>query len=185
MRPNAALRLGADPDQRAHPLTTLDYDFSRALSAALAAGPQQLIALMNAQFLALPGVRNVTWLAVAPDKSVTHRIGTSDSTGFPIGGFDPIDNGPWCKRIFGDKRAVVGNSPAGMAEFIPETEDLVKMGYGATMCTPIVINGEVAGTVNMLGDEGFLTEGLIASVETLLPLAALIFAVPGIYTFNR
>lgn len=175
----------ASKDRRAFPLTTIDFEFSRAVSAALAAGPQQLISLINDKFLALKGVRNVTWLAVAPDNSVTHRIGTSDAVGFPIGGFDPIDNGPWCQRIFGEKRAVIGNDPAGMAEFIPETDDLVAAGYGATMCTPIVIGGKVAGTVNMLGDEGFLTDELIAGVAALLPVAALIFAFPGIYEFKR
>src|SRR6185312_10180732 len=120
-------------------MTIIDSAFARDLAEALAAGPQQVTALLNTQFLALPGITSVTWLATAPDFSVTHRIGTSDPKDFPIGGFDPIEeDNAWCKRIFGEKRPVVGNSVAEMAVFIPETDDLVAMGYGATMCSPIV-----------------------------------------------
>jgi GAF domain-containing protein len=130
--------------------------------------------------MALPGVRTVTYLATAPDRSVTHRIGTSDHKRFPIGGFDPIDNGAWCQHIFWDKRPIIGNSPAEMAVYIPETSALVEMGYGATMCAPIIIAGEVRGTVNLLGDAGILTPALLASFTALLPIAALIFTFEGI-----
>ena len=162
-------------------MTIIDSAFASDLARALADGPQQLIALLNTQFLALPGITSVTWLATAPDFSVTHRIGTSDAMDFPIGGFDPINlDDPWCTRIFREKRPVVGNSVAEMAAFIPETDDLVKMGYGATMCSPIVIGGEVRGTVNVLGDAGCLTERVQQGVATLLPLAALVFTSAGI-----
>ena len=162
-------------------MTIIDAAFARDLAAALAIGPNQLIALLNAQFTSLPGIRTVTWLATAPDLSVTHRIGTSDAKDFPIGGSDPIsEDDPWCRRIFGSKRAVIGNTPVEMAAFIPETDDLIAMGYGATMCSPIVIAGEVRGTVNILGDAGCLTMTVQEGVATLLPLAALVFTYPGI-----
>lgn len=162
-------------------MTILDPRFAQDLALALADGPQALINLLNGQFLALPGLRTVTWLATAPDRSVVHRIGTSDAAGFPVGGFDVIaDDDPWCQRIFGAKRAVVGNTPAEMAVFIPETGDLVAMGYGATLCAPIIIGGEVRGTVNVLGAEGSLTPDLQTAVSLLMPLAALVFTYPGI-----
>lgn len=161
-------------------MSVIDPDFGHRLAVALATGPQQVIAEMNAVFLALRGVRTVTWLAVAPDKSVTHRIGTSNPAQFPIGGFDPIDDSAWNRRIFGDKQPVVGNDPAGMAAFIPETDQLVAMGFGATLCAPIVIGDEVVGTVNLLGDAGILTPDLLSELEALLPIAAVIFAFKGI-----
>ncbi len=161
-------------------MTIIDPAFGTRLAHALATGPQALITLVNEALLGLPGVRTVTWLATAPDRSVTHRIGTSDPKGFPIGGFDPIDDGAWNRRIFGDRLPVVGDTPAQMAEFIPETDQLVAMGYGATLCAPVVIGGEVRGTVNLLGDAGILTPALLAEFHTLLPIAALVFTFPGI-----
>lgn len=161
-------------------MSRIDPAFAHDLSASLAAGPQQVIALINSLLKALPGVRTVTWLAVAPDHSVTHRIGTSDSVDFPVGGFDPIDDGAWNRRIFDDKRAVVGDTPEQMRQFIPETDQLVAMGYGATLCAPIIIGGEVRGVLCALGDAGILTPSLLADFETILPIAALVFSFHGI-----
>ncbi len=150
------------------------------LTEALAAGPAQLIALLSDWLLALPGVRTATFLATAPDRSETHRVGTSDPENFPIGGFDPMVDDAWHRRIFGDKRAVVADNPEQLAEFIPEADQLVALGYGATLCVPVIIAGEVRGAVCALGDAGILTPSTLAAVDTILPIAALIFTFPGI-----
>jgi GAF domain-containing protein len=174
----AALTTGAPIASGFVPM--IDPQTASRVSAALAQGPQPLFAELSALFTALPGVRTVTYLATAPDRSVTHRIGTSDATNFPIGGFDPIDDNAWNQRIFGDKQPVIGDTPEQMAQFIPETDQLVAMGYGSTLCAPIVISGEVRGTVNVLGDAGLLTPAFLAQFNALLPLAALVFTFPGI-----
>jgi GAF domain-containing protein len=161
-------------------MSVLDAATAEELTAALAAGPAQLIDLLSGWFKQLPGARTMTYLATAPDMSVTHRIGTSDPTNFPIGGFDPIDDSAWNRRIFGEKRPVIGNSVEEMAAFIPETPALVAMGYGATMCAPVVIAGEVRGVVCALGDAGIFTPEFLARFNALLPLAALIFTFEGI-----
>lgn len=158
----------------------INSSFARDLATGLAKGPQALIAVVNEAVKALPGVRTVTWLAVAPDHSVTHRIGTSEPEGFPIGGYDPIDDSAWNRRILGEKLAVVGDTPEQMRRFIPETDQLVAMGYGATLCAPIIIGGEVRGVLCALGDAGILTPDLLAEIDTLLPIAALVFTFEGI-----
>jgi hypothetical protein len=153
---------------------------SREIVAALAAGPVELMAFVIKSVGALPGVRTVTFLATAPDKSETHRIGTSDPVNFPIGGFDPWADDAWHRRIFGDKRAVVADNPVQLTEFIPEADQLVAMGYGATLCVPLIIAREVRGAVCALGDAGILTPSTLAAVDTLLPIAALVFTFGGI-----
>ena len=161
-------------------MSPLDPNTAATLSAALAAGAAETVAEINALFLAIAGIRTVTWLATAPDRSVTHRIGTSNTRDFPIGGFDPIDDSAWNRRIFGEKKPIIGDDVPGMTAFIPETGHLVAMGYGATACVPIVIAGEVRGTVNFLGDSGIFSADTLARITSLLPIAALIFTFPGI-----
>jgi hypothetical protein len=163
-------------------MSLIDPKTADTLRAALAAGSAQLLDVLNGLFLTLPGVRTVTWLAAVPTEKITRRIGTSDPQNFPVGGFDPIDEAPWSRRIYGDKQPIVGNTPAEMAVYIPETDDLVKMGYGSTLCAPIVIGGEARGTVNLLGDANIFTSALLAELNTLLPIAALIFTFEGIGT---
>ncbi len=161
-------------------MSPLDPKIAARLGSALAAGPAQMLDMLNGLFLALPGVRTVTWLAALPAQKITRRIGTSDPQNFPLGGFDPIDDAAWSRRIYVDKQLIVGNTPAEMAAYIPETDDLVKMGYGATLCAPIVIGGEARGTVNLLGDANIFTPALLAELNALLPIAALIFTFEGI-----
>jgi hypothetical protein len=161
-------------------LSVLDPKTAARLSEALAAGPAQLLDVLNDLFLALPGVRTVTWLAARPAEKITRRIGTSDPQNFPIGGFDPIDDGAWSRRVYGDKLPIIGNTPAEMAVYIPETDELVRMGYGALICAPIVIDGAARGTVNLLGDAGIFTPALLGEIDALLPLAALIFTFEGV-----
>ncbi|WEK05816.1 MAG: GAF domain-containing protein [Candidatus Devosia phytovorans] len=155
----------------------LDPAFADRLSIALAAGRQEFITLLTAQFLALPGLRTATWLAILPDRSRTDRIGTSDPKVFPIGGFDIIrDDDPWCMRILGEKRPVVCNSPTEMFDFLPgEAQVLIDMGFTCNLSAPMIIDGETRGTVNILGDAGALTPETLAEVSRLLTIAALVF----------
>jgi len=161
-------------------MTPLDPAIAQKLSAALVAGPSALLAVLSELFTAVPGVRTATFIATAPDKTVTHRIGTSDPQNFPVGNVDPVDDSPWNRRILGEKKPVIGDSVAGMAAFIPETDGLVAMGYGACSCFPIVIGGETRGVVALLGDAGIFTPATLAEIHALLPIAALIFTFPGI-----
>lgn len=161
-------------------MSPLDPRTANCLGAALASGPAALFAVLSELFTSVPGVRTATFIAVAPGRHVTHRIGTSNPVDFPVGNVDPVDDGPWNRRILGDKQPVIGDSVAGMATFLPETDGLVAMGYGACSCFPIVIAGETRGVVALLGDAGIFTPATLAEINTLLPIAALIFTFEGI-----
>lgn len=161
-------------------MSVIDASIAGKLSTALAAGPAQLFAVLSELFTSVPGVRTATFIATAPDKSVTHRIGTSNPKDFPVGNVDPVDDSPWNRRILVEKQPVVGNDVAGMAAFIPETDGLVAMGYGACSCFPIVIAGETRGVVALLGNAGIFTPVALAAINTLLPIAALTFTFEGI-----
>jgi hypothetical protein len=161
-------------------MSPLDFALAERLAGALASGPTAMFAVLSELFTAVPGVRTATFIATAPDRTVTHRIGTSNPTHFPVGNVDPVDDSPWNRRILGDRMPVIGNSVSGMAAFIPEADDLVAMGYGACSCFPIVIDGETRGVVALLGDAGIFTPATLARITSLLPIAALIFTFPGI-----
>ncbi|HEY9013170.1 MAG TPA: GAF domain-containing protein [Devosia sp.] len=161
-------------------MSPLDPATAEALAAALAEGPSALFAVLSNLFTAIPGIRTATFIAVAPDRSVTHRIGTSNPAHFPVGNVDLVADDPWNRAILGDRQPLIGDSIAGMARFLPDTDGLVAMGYGACSCFPIVIAGETRGVVALLGDAGIFTPAALAEVNSLLPIAALIFTFPGI-----
>lgn len=161
-------------------MTPIDPVISSRLASALASGPTELFALLSELFTAIAGIRTATFIAVAPDRTVTHRIGTSNTTDFPVGNVDPVGDDVWNNTILGRMEPVIGDSVAGMARFLPETDGLVAMGYGACSCFPIVIAGETRGVVALLGDAGIFTPTTLAAIGALLPLAALIFTFEGI-----
>ncbi|WDR03234.1 GAF domain-containing protein [Devosia algicola] len=153
---------------------------TKELLAALAQGRDPFFGALNHALLDITAIECVTYLATAPDRSVIHRVGTSDPSHFPIGGFDPIDDSAWCRRIFGDKQPIIANDSEQMRAFIPETDDLVAMGYEAIVCAPVVIAGEMRGTLNVLGGADAFTPPALAAIETLMPFVALIFTFEGI-----
>jgi len=158
----------------------IDPTTAKQLADALASGPTALFAVLSHLFTAVPSIRTATFIAVAPDKSVTHRIGTSNPVDFPVGNVDPVGDDPWNNAILRDRKPVIGNSVAGMAAFLPETDGLVAMGYGACACFPIVIAGETRGVVALLGDAGIFTPAALAAIDSLLPIAALTFTFHGV-----
>lgn len=161
-------------------MSPIDPAIAAELKSALALGPQALFAVLSRLFTAISGIRTATFIAVAPDRTVTHRIGTSNPVHFPIGNVDPVGDDPWNNAILRDRRPVIGDSVAGMAAFLPETDGLVAMGYGACACFPIVVAGETRGVVALLGDAGIFTPAALAAIDALLPIAALTFTFHGI-----
>lgn len=162
-------------------MSAFDPHATAELKRALASGPTDMFAVLSGLFTAVPGVRTATFIAVAPDRSVTHRIGTSNPTDFPVGNVDPVDDSLWNRRMLVEQQPLIGNDVPGMIAFLgPEADGLVAMGYGACSCFPIVIASQTRGVVALLGDAGIFTSSALAEIDTLLPIAALIFTFEGI-----
>lgn len=162
-------------------MTVIDPTIAKALGTALAVGPMQLFEILSELFTSVPGVRTATFIAVAPDKTVTHRIGTSNPADFPVGNVDPVNDSLWNRSMLRDQQPLVGDDTPGMVGFLgDEASGLVGMGYGACSCFPIVISGETRGVVALLGDAGIFTPATLAQIDTLLPIAALTFTFEGI-----
>jgi hypothetical protein len=162
-------------------MSAFDPQAMAELKSALASGPGDLFAVLSKLFTAIPGMRTATFIAVAPDRTVTHRIGTSNPTHFPVGNVDPVNDSLWNRHMLDKRQPLVGNDIPGMTVFLgAEADGLVAMGYGACSCFPIVISGETRGVVALLGDAGIFTSAALAAIDTLLPIAALVFTFRGI-----
>jgi GAF domain-containing protein len=146
------------------------------VETALASGPEALFVVLSKLFTGVPGVRTATFIAVAPDRTVTHRIGTSNPAHFPIGNVDPVTDSLWNRSMLDDQQPLIGDDTPGMVAFLgEEASGLAAMGYGACACFPIVIGAETRGVVALLGDAGIFTPAALAEIDTLLPIAALTF----------
>jgi hypothetical protein len=162
-------------------MSAIDPTVARDLKAALASGPAAMFAVLSKLFTSVPGVRTATFIAVAPHKTVTHRIGTSNPAHFPIGNVDPVTDSLWNRRMLQAQQPLVGDDAPGMTAFLgAEANGLVAMGYGACSCFPIVIAGETRGVVALLGDAGIFVRATLEAIDSLLPIAALTFTFHGV-----
>jgi hypothetical protein len=162
-------------------MSAIDPTVAGELKAALASGPAAMFAVLSKLFTSVPGVRTATFIAVSPDKTVTHRIGTSNPAHFPVGNVDPVTDSLWNRRMLQAQRPLVGDDTPGMTAFLgDEAKGLVAMGYGACSCFPIVISGETRGVVALLGDAGIFVRATLEAIDSLLPIAALTFTFHGV-----
>lgn len=162
-------------------MSPLDPAIADDLATALASSPSALFAVLSRLFTSVAGVRTATFIAVAPDRTVTHRIGTSNPAHFPVGNVDPVNDSLWNRNMLHEQRPLIGNDVPGMSKFLgPEADGLVAMGYSACACFPIVIGAQTRGVVALLGDAGVFTTNALAHINSLLPIAALVFTFEGI-----
>ena len=87
-------------------MSAIEPTTAARLRAALADGPGALFARLSELFTAISCIRTATFIAVAPDRSVTHRIGTSNPDHFPVGNVDPVGDDVWNNTILGQMPAV-------------------------------------------------------------------------------
>jgi hypothetical protein len=80
---------------------------------------------------------------------------------------------PWFEQVVINRQSFVRNTLAEIAEHFPDYELIGKLGCGSVLNMPVVLGGEVAGTVNCLDVEHHFTPERVAAARHLaLPALA-------------
>ncbi len=95
------------------------------------------------------------------------RIYTSSPEVYPLSGTKPIPEGEWADNVIKQKKIFVANDYATIADTFPDHEVIRSLGCEAIINVPIVINGEIHGTLNILGPAGAYPEESIHFAEEL------------------
>ena len=155
---------------------TIATGFNRAMACGKAEILEELVRLLTD----LPGVLDTTLLAVSADRKSVSRIATSNQRMFPCGGGEMLDaDDPWVRRIMGEKKPVIADGREGLARYLTNWEAIEAEGYGASGSFPVVIGGQVMGTVNILAAQGYFTPDRVVMIEALLPFVALALLMPS------
>lgn len=146
-------------------------DFRRAVEAA----NDPVVAWNALEKLAdaLIGVKLFTVTTVDTAKGVARRLYTSDAASYPVSGTKPVVVDPWFEQVVVGKQNFVRNTLAEIAGHFPDHELIGRLGCGSVLNMPVVLGGEVVGTVNCLDAEHHFTSERIAAAEHLqLPALA-------------
>jgi hypothetical protein len=120
------------------------------------------------------GVRLFTVMTLDMAAMLARRAYTSHPAEYPTSGTKPIERNTWFAQVADRREPFVANTLADIAQVFPDHALIGSLGCGAVINLPVVEEGGVSGTINLLDAEGRYTPGVAARAEAVLmhPAAA-------------
>lgn len=119
------------------------------------------------------GVKLFTLMRFDAASSVAERFFSNMPDAYPISGTKPVNTTDWARQVLREQQTFVANDIKGIAQVFYDHELIQSLGCASVVNVPVVIGGQVAGTINCLHEEGFYTQAKVEAAETLkLPGAA-------------
>jgi len=118
------------------------------------------------------GAKLFTVMTVDMEAMLARRAYTDDAENYPTSGTKPITINSWFEQVHGRKETFVANTLDDIAKVFPDSELIGKLGCGSVINLPILIEGELVATVNMLHEEGYYTPERVAQAKEILTAPA-------------
>lgn len=120
-------------------------------------------------------LKQFTIMTSDPVRGVASRIYSDDPIPYPVGGEKPIQDNLWTETVLKRQETFVGNSIEDLAEVFPDWEKIQGLGLESCLNLPIIIDGNVVGTLNCLNIAGHFTPGRIEAANQLKLPGATVF----------
>lgn len=146
----------------------------RTFDAALAAAgtPDEAFRALQEFVREIVGARLFTVMLVDMAAGLARRAYTSDLENYPASGTKPIQRNRWFDTVHRDRRPFVANSIDDIATVFPDHALIDSLGCQSVVNLPVVLEGELAGTVNMLDAAGHYTPERVALIEAEVTVPA-------------
>lgn len=102
---------------------------------------------------ALVPVRLWTVMSLDAEAGLARRAYSNMPDVYPTSGTKPMVENAWSKIVQGQHTCFVANTLAEIADVFPDSELIGSLGCGSVMNLPIVYDGVLIGTVNLLDAE--------------------------------
>ncbi|MCW5737859.1 MAG: GAF domain-containing protein [Enhydrobacter sp.] len=127
--------------------------------AALRSGPTDaLFDAVEKATAAAVGHKLFTLLYVAPNGKRVKRLYTNMPNEYPVGGYKEVTDTPWRRQILQEKRAWIGFDAGDIKSAFLDYELILSLGCESAMNVPVVYNGRLLGTMNLLDAKGHYTK---------------------------
>ena len=110
----------------------------------------------------LIGANLFTILTVDMQNQVYRRQFTSNPAIYPVSGTKAIDYNRWFDIVCKERKSFIANSIAEIATLFRDHATISSLGYGSVINIPVVVDGELLGTVNCTDVEGHYTPAKVA-----------------------
>ena len=157
-------------------------DYSKAVAqfdAAIAnvKGADAAFGALQALVQATVGAKLFTFMTVDMEAEVARRAYTSDPSNYPTSGTKPIRYDSWFDIVHKERQYFVANTIADIAKVFPDYELINSLGCQSVVNMPVVIGGELVGTVNMLDVDGYYTPERVQAIRDVIAVPAKLAAV--------
>jgi GAF domain-containing protein len=144
-----------------------DYlSFTQAVSQSTSQ-PEAAFDALCALTRDLVGVKLFTIMTRDPANNVAQRVYSNMPEAYPVSGTKPANETHWSRQVIGEKKTFVANDIDGIAEVFDDYELIRSLGCESVINVPIVVGGEVLGTINCLHEAGFYTADKVEAAEAL------------------
>ena len=114
------------------------------------------------------GARLFTITVIDRPRDVARRAFTSHPDEYPTSGEKPVTPDGWTRQVLDQQQSFVANSTAEFAIYFPDHALINALGCASALNVPVVADGEVVATVNILDDAGRFTPETVARIEALV-----------------
>ena len=113
------------------------------------------------------GVKLFTVMMHDGKKGVASRIFSNMPDAYPVSGTKPANPTDWSRQVIERKQTFVANDIEGIRAVFDDHELIRSLGCESVINVPIVVGGEVLGTINCLHEAGFYTSDKVEAAEML------------------
>lgn len=121
------------------------------------------------------GAKLFTLMEIDREKRVARRSYSNMPVAYPVSGEKPMMQNAWSDIVEGRHQTFVANTIDEIAAVFGDYELIQSLGCESCLNLPIVIRGELWGTLNCLDIAGHYTNERVAAAETLKTAGALAF----------
>ncbi len=121
---------------------------------------------------AVVGARLFTVMTVDMAAGLARRAYSNFPVDYPVSGTKPIHRDAWFDIVHGERRSFVANTIEAIAEVFPDHALIASLGCGSVINLPVVLEGDLVATINLLDVTGHYTPERVALAEAELAIPA-------------
>jgi len=129
-----------------------------AAVATLPGQPQALFGALEAALGAVLGHRLFTLMRYHARTGESERIYTSHPREYPVGGKKALNPTAWTEQVLRRQQPYLGRTPADVQTVFFDHALIASLGCGSVLNLPVVWDGRVLGTINLLHEAHWYDE---------------------------
>ena len=113
-------------------------------------------------------VRLWTVMTLDLQAGLARRAYSNQPEAYPASGTKPIVPNDWFDIVHGQQRCFVANTLSNIAKVFPDHAVIGALGCASVMNLPVILDGDLQATVNLLDGEGHFTPQRVRAVTDAL-----------------